>query len=175
MPEASRPVPRVLVAAVMHGKSRSIEELSRIVVEEVKAAPFQFVRSVVVRGERDYIQQLVSNVSNDNEADAIVMVGGTGFGPYDEMCEAIDTYCDRHIEGFGAAYRRLLRDEFEFGAHSWLVRATAGVYNKCIVMALTGRPADVKRAVQTLIIPTVSDAVELATGRMRPYELRRKP
>lgn len=173
MPETPRPVPRVLVAAVMHARSRSIEELSKTVVDEVKTGPCAFVRAVVVKGEREYIQALVTNVSNDNEADLIIMVGGTGFGPHDEACETIEALCERRIEGFAHEYRRLLRDEFDFGAHAWLVRAAAGVYNKCLVVALTGRPADVKRAVQTIILPTASDAVELATGRMRTVDLRR--
>jgi molybdenum cofactor biosynthesis protein B len=174
MAEGDRPVPRVLVAGVSHGKSRSVDELARIVVEAVKATPFTFVRQVAVKGEMEYIQALISNVSNDNEADLIIMVGGTGIGPSDHVFEAIDEFCERHVEGFAEAYRRLLREEFDFGAHAWLVRATAGVYNKCLVVALTGRPADVKRAVEALVIPVVSDAVEMATGRMRAYELRRK-
>jgi molybdenum cofactor biosynthesis protein B len=172
MPEGTRPVPRVLVAAVSQGKSRTIEELSRITIEEVKAASYHFVRSVTVKGERDFIQALVTNVSNDNEADAIVMVGGTGFGPYDEVCEALDPFFERRIEGFGEAYRRLLRDEAGLGARSWLFRATAGVYNRCLVVALTGSPADVKRALGALVMPNIADGVALATGGKRPYDLR---
>jgi molybdopterin adenylyltransferase len=119
-----------------------------------------------------FIQQLTSNVSNDNEADAIILVGGTGFGPKDTTCEAIESFVERRIEGFGDEFRHLLRQEMGFGSHSWLSRATAGVYNQCLVFAMTGRAVDVKRAVQTILVPTLSDAVELATGRLRHVHLK---
>ena len=172
MNQAERPVPRVLVGAVMSVKSRTLEELGKIVAEEVRAAGFKLVRNVVVNGEAQFIQQLVSNVSNDNEADAIILVGGTGFGPRDTTCEALDAFVERRIEGFGDEFRHMLRHEMGFGAHSWLARATAGVYNQCLVFAMTGRVPDIKRAMQTIVVPTLSDAVELATGRMRHVQLK---
>jgi molybdenum cofactor biosynthesis protein B len=172
MTESQRPVPRVLVGAVMSVKSRTIEELGKNAAEEVRAAGFTLVRSVVVNGEEEFITQLISNVSNDNEADAIILTGGTGFGPRDAACEAIEKIAERRIEGFAEAYRYLLREHMELGAHAWLARAMAAVYNQCVVFALTGRPQDVRRAIQSLIVPTLSDAVELATGRMRAVQIR---
>jgi molybdenum cofactor synthesis domain-containing protein len=172
MTQAERPVPRVLVGAVMAPLNRGREDLGKIVAEEVRAAKMKLVRTVFVKGERQFIQQLVSNVSNGNEADAIILVGGTGFGPRDMTSEAIDTFVERRIEGFGDAFRQMLRTEVDLGRVAWLFRATAGVYNQCLVFALTGRGSDVKRAVQTLIVPALSDAVELATGRMRFGQLR---
>jgi molybdenum cofactor biosynthesis protein B len=172
MSEAKRSTPRVLVGAVMAARSRTLEELAKCVTDEVGAAKFHLVRSIVVKGEAEYIQQLVSNVSNDNEADAIILVGGTGFGPRDSTCEAVQSFAERRIEGFGEAFRQMLRETQEFGVHALLSRATAGVYNQCLVFAMTGRVVDVQRAMQTLIAPTLSDAVELATGRMRAVDLR---
>ena len=159
-----RLIPRVLVGAVMAVKSRTIEELGKVVAEEVRKAKLTLVRSVIVNGEPHFIQQLVSNVSNDNEADAIVLVGGT--------VDAIDTFCERRIEGFGDEFRHMLRQEMAFGPHSWLARATAGVYNQCLVFAMTGRATDLKRAMESIVVPTLSDAVELATGRMRAVHIR---
>ena len=170
MPEAQRPIPRVLVGAVT-SKSRTIEELGKSLAQEVRTAGFTLVRSVVVNGEAQFIQQLVSNVSNDNEADAIILTGGTGFGPRDAVCEALDSFVGRRIEGFAQAYRQLLREQMGHGAHAWLARATAGVYNQCLVFALTGRVTDVSKAFQTLIAPTLSDAVEVATGRARTFQI----
>src|SRR5580693_5519195 len=89
MTQAERPVPRVLVGAVMSVRSRTLEDLGKTVAEEVRVANFKLVRNVIVNGEAQFIQQLISNVSNENEADAIILVGGTGFGPQDKTCEAI--------------------------------------------------------------------------------------
>jgi molybdenum cofactor biosynthesis protein B len=179
MSEPQGPIPRVLIAAVMHTGdhpapsrppgSSSIDPLAKAVTEEVRRAGLLVVRNVVVRGERQYIQLLVSNVSNGNEADAIVMVGGVGIGPRDDTCEAINTFVERRIEGFGEAYRQLLADDL--GVQALLVRATAGVYNQCVVFAMAGRQNDVTRAMEKLVLPTLPQAVELATGRRRAGEI----
>ncbi|HZU82025.1 MAG TPA: molybdopterin-binding protein [Polyangiaceae bacterium] len=170
MSQADHPRPRVLVAAVMQVKSRAVEALAKAVVDTVDRAAVTLVRSVVVKGERQYIRQLVSNVANDNEADAIILVGGAGIGPRDDTCEAIDGFVERRIEGFGEAYRRLL--EVELGAHAFLSRATAGVHNQCLVFAMTGRVVEVSRAMEALVLPTLSEAVELATGRRKAVDPR---
>jgi molybdenum cofactor biosynthesis protein B len=156
----------------MSVKSRTVEELGKAVAEEVHAAKWTLVRSVIVNGEAEFIKQLISNVSNDNEADAIILVGGTGFGPRDATCEAVDGFVERRIEGFGEAFRAVLREEMDYGAQAWLARATAGVYNQCLVVAMTGRVVDVKRAMLTVVVPALSDAVELAAGRLRATQLR---
>jgi molybdenum cofactor biosynthesis protein B len=185
MVEPEKAAVRVMVGAVALAKSKTLEDIAKAVCEEVTATGYTLVRSVTVHGEVPVIQQLISNVSNDNEADAIILVGGTGFGPRDHACEAVNGYVERHIEGFAEAYRDMLRgpgshaDAYRgdapgsyLGAHAWLVRATAGVYNQCLVFALTGRLSDVQAAVRTLICPTLVEAVQLATGKLRPVHLR---
>jgi molybdenum cofactor biosynthesis protein B len=104
-------------------------------------------------------------VSNENEADAIVMIGGTGFGPRDHTCEAIEALVEAQIEGFAEGFRRWLREDPHAGARAMLSRAIAGVYNRCLVFALTAHPDEVPRAVQELIVPALPEAVALANGR----------
>jgi molybdenum cofactor biosynthesis protein B len=168
MSESQRIVPRVLVATVTAYRSRTLEELAKAVTDDIGAV-FSLVRSVTVKGELLFIRQLVSHVATANEADAIVMIGGTGFGPLDNTCEAIDGFVERRIEGFGEDYRRLLRDQLDAGPAALLARAAAGVYNQCVVFALSGQPAQVRRGIQELVVPTLADAVEFATGRMRTH------
>jgi molybdenum cofactor synthesis domain-containing protein len=174
MSDVERPIPRVLVAAVTAYKSRTLDDLAKSVTDDVRAV-FSVVRSVMVKAELQYIRQLVSGVATSNEADAVIIVGGTGFGPFDNTCEAIDGFVERRIEGFGEEYRRLLRDEFAAGPSSFLARATAGVYSQCVVFALSGQPAHVRRAIDVLVIPALPDALELAAGRMRTHVGRSGP
>ena len=174
MNESEHPVPRVLIATVMAYKSRTLEDLAKTATDDI-AAVFAVSRSVVVKGELEYIRQLVSSVATANEADAMVIVGGTGFGPFDSTCEAVDGLVERRIEGFGEEYRRMLREEFAAGPTALLARATAGVYSQCVVYALSGPPTQVRRAIATLVIPTLADAIEYATGRMRTHVGRSGP
>lgn len=185
MSEPDKPVVRVMVGAVTLAKSKTLEDISKAVCEDITGAGFTLVRNITVHGEVPVIQQLISNVSNDNEADVIILIGGTGFGPRDNACEAIDSYVERRIEGFAEAYRHMLRGPTspaeayrgdagppELGAHTWIVRATAGVYNQCLVFALTGRMQDVRSAVRSIICPTLPEAVQIATGKLRAVHLR---
>jgi molybdopterin adenylyltransferase len=166
MSDHGHPVLRVVVATVTAGRASFQDDAARLVIDEVREAKLTFVRSVVVNGELHFIQQLVSNVSNSNEADVIIMVGGTGLGPRDLTCEALDAFLERHIEGFGEAYRHLLREEFKVGAGAMLARATAGVYNRCLVFALPKNTSRLRRAMQLIVLPTLREAAELAAGRM---------
>src|SRR5579883_3164363 len=122
MNDAAVTKPRVLTATASLGRVRSAEEmLAKTVGEILVGAGCSVVRHVIVRGEAPQLRTLVQNISNDNEADAIVLMGGTGFGPKDVTCEALGPFFEKHIEGFAEAYRRLLRHEY--GVHSMLARA----------------------------------------------------
>jgi molybdenum cofactor biosynthesis protein B len=155
---------RVVTASVppMNRSSRTLEEVTAVIQQEIREAGFLHVRHAVVKNEAHNIQQLVSNVSTDNEAEVVVFVGSIGFGPHDQVIEALDEVFERRIEGFGEAYRRLLRAEV--GVHAALARATAGVFNECVVFALSGRAPEMKLAVQTLLAPIIPDAVVFATA-----------
>src|ERR1019366_89140 len=175
-PPSSRDLPRVLVAAVTAYKSRTLEDLAKSVTDDVRAV-FSMVRSVIVKSELQYIRQLVSSVATSNEADAMIIVGGTGFGPFDNACEAIDGFVERRIEGFGEDYRRLLRDEFAGGAASLLARATAGGYSQCVVFAPPRRPSrnelDAPVAQTSSAVNASTSAISVvphasATSRSRP-------
>jgi molybdenum cofactor biosynthesis protein B len=166
----SGPVPRVIVATVALGRAKLTEDAVHIVTAALSAAKFVVVRTVTVNRDAEFIQLLISNVSNDNQADAIILIGGTGFGPRDFTCEAVDSCVERRIEGFGEAYRRLLVDELELGTSAVLARATAGVYNQCVVFAVPRKPVELSRAVDRLIVPLLREAVHHASGRRMTIE-----
>jgi molybdenum cofactor biosynthesis protein B len=158
------PIPRVVTATIAPGRASVQEDVAAIVVDALDAARLTFVRNVSVNREKQFIQELVLNLANRNEADAIILLGGVGIGPRDFSCEAVDGIVHRRIEGFGEAYRQLLRDQLGAGADASLQRATAGVYNKCLVFALPRQPEAVRRAMRFLVIPTLREGLRIATG-----------
>jgi molybdenum cofactor biosynthesis protein B len=140
------------------------EDPAEIVIRELEDAHFIFVRRVTVTREKQFIQQLVTNVANGNDADAIILIGGVGLGPLHFTCEAIEEMADRRIEGFGEAYRKLLREKLAVGVEALLERATAVVYNKCVVFALPRPLLPLHQAIKELVIPTLAQAVRAAEG-----------
>lgn len=97
-------------------------------------------------------------IASGNEADVVVLVGGVGLGPRDFTCEAVDGLTDRRIEGFGEGFRQLMRDECDAGVLAALARATAGMCQRSLVVALPRKADAVRAAVRALVIPAVTAA-----------------
>jgi molybdopterin adenylyltransferase len=156
---------RCLVATIALGRASVKDDVTQVVTDELRAAQFIVERSVTVNREKEFIRQLVSSVVDSNEADAILLIGGVGVGPRDFTCEAVDQLVERRLEGFGEAYRRLLFEAGESYPRVVTARATAGVYNSSVVVALPRQAAPVlRRAMQKLVVPTLPEAVRIATG-----------
>jgi molybdenum cofactor biosynthesis protein B len=156
---------RCLVATIAPGRESVRDDVTAVVLEELRAAEINLVRNVVVNREKQFIEQLVRNVSTGNEADAVLLVGGAGIGPRDYACEAVEDLSDRCIEGFGEEYRRIVREDDDSYVASVLTRATAGVCDGCVVVALPRQPpAVMTRAMQRLVLPMLPRAVRIASG-----------
>jgi molybdenum cofactor biosynthesis protein B len=156
---------RCLVATIAPGRASARDDITEVVLQELRAAKVNVVRNVTVNREKQYIEQLVRNVSTGNEADAIVLVGGAGIGPRDYACEAVDALADRRIEGFGEEYRRLVREDEGALAMAVLSRATACVCDGCLVVALPRQsPALMRRALQKLLLPLLPPAARILGG-----------
>lgn len=164
MSDAKKSV-RCLVATIAPGRASVQDDVTKVVVEELESAQMELVRSVVVNREKQFIAQLVRNVSTGNEADVIVLIGGAGFGPRDHACEAVEALSDRRIEGFGEEYRRVLREDPDSLVLAVLSRATAGVCDGSIVVALPRQTPEVmRRAVRKVLLPILPQAVRTASG-----------
>jgi molybdenum cofactor biosynthesis protein B len=164
MSRPDAPALRCLVATVALGRASVRDDVTQVVLDELHAGGVAISRSLTVHRERQFIEQLVANVASSNEADAIILIGGVGIGPPDYTCEAVDKLADRRVEGFGEAYRRLLLEGGDV-AGAAITRATAGVCDQCVVIALPRQSAAViRRAMQSLVMPLLPDAVRISAG-----------
>jgi molybdenum cofactor synthesis domain-containing protein len=173
MSEVMTDVRRFVVATVARGRASVNDDVAQIVVDEVNATKVAFVssikvnrliRSVTVNREAQYIEHLVVQIANGNEADILILIGGVGIGPRDYTCEVVDRLVHHRIEGFGEAFRRMMREDLNTGPEALLARATAGIYHQCVVVALPRQPEPLRRAMQTLVIPIADVAVRTAVG-----------
>jgi molybdenum cofactor biosynthesis protein B len=158
------PALRCLVATVALGRASVRDDVTQVVLDELQAGGAILSRSLTVHREKQFIEQLVSNVASSNEADAIILIGGAGIGPRDYTCEAVNDLANRRVEGFGEAYRRLLLESGD-AAGAVFTRATAGVCDRCVVVALPRQGAAVmRRAMQSLVMPFLPDAIRISAG-----------
>lgn len=154
---------RICTVTVSDTRSRDSDDSGRVCGELLKEAGHLVVRHVIIKDDADYIKELVRDMSDANVCDAIVVNGGTGITKRDNTHEALEAIFEKRIDGFGEAFRRLSWDDF--GPRSILTRATAGVFNACVVFSLPGSPNAVRLGISKLILPVLQHAVDLAQGR----------
>lgn len=129
----------------------------------LRAAGFVVVSHAILREEPEALRAAVLEICNAGAADAIVITGGTGISPRDRTIEALAPMFQKTLDGFGEAFRRLSWDQI--GANAVLSRATAGVVEGRVIVALPGSPKAIRLAVEQILAPTLAHAVGLARGR----------
>jgi molybdenum cofactor biosynthesis protein B len=154
---------RVSIVTVSDTRTRDTDDSGRVCSDLVKDGGHQVVRHLIIKDNPQYIKELVRDLSDANACDAIIINGGTGITKRDNTHEALEAIFEKRIDGFGEAFRRLSWDEF--GPRAILTRATAGVFNACVVFSLPGSPNAVRLGVTKLILPVLAHSVDLAQGR----------
>jgi molybdopterin adenylyltransferase len=153
--------PRVVTVTVSDTRTEADDLSGRALAEELAA--FTLVRHVIVPDEPEPILSVIRDVMANDEADAVVLSGGTGIAPRDRTFEAVEALFDKRLDGFGETFRRLSWDAI--GPRAILSRATAGTIGTRIVFSLPGSEKAVRLAARELIVPLLAHAVDLLHGR----------
>lgn len=105
---------------------------------------------------KDDIYQMRAVLSEwiaNEQAQVIVMTGGTGFAGRDSTPEAIRPLLDKHIEGFGELFRQLSHDDI--GTSTIQSRAFAGLANRTLIFALPGSTGACELGFSQIIRPQI--------------------
>jgi molybdenum cofactor biosynthesis protein B len=176
--------PRVLTVTVSDTRKQKDDASGDLLAQKLTDAGFAVRRHAPVRDELLVIRELVRSAATQNEADVIVLCGGTGLAPRDVTPDAIEPLFEKRIDGFGEEFRRRSwsaprsspwRDNQEgaLGARAMLSRATAGVVSGTIVLAIPGSPDAVELAAP-LMIEMLPHAVDVVTGRHGHHDRKTK-
>jgi len=92
----------------------------------------------------DNAELLLRNLDKmrNNGAQVIISTGGTGIGKRDITIETITPLFKKELKGFGEIFR--YESYQELGTGAMLSRATAGVWEETLLVALPGSPNAVK-------------------------------
>lgn len=153
--------PRVVTVTVSDTRTAADDASGRALAAELAA--FTHVRHAIVPDDPARITALVREVVANDEADAVVLSGGTGIAPRDRTYEALEGLFDKRLDGFGEAFRRLSWEEI--GPRAILSRATAGTVGRCLVVALPGSEKAARLGARALVAPVLAHAVDLLAGR----------
>ena len=168
---------RILLVTVSDTRGSKDDLSGDVLARKLGDAGFVVKRHAPVRDDLLVIRELVRSACVSNEADAIVLCGGTGLAPRDVTPEAIEPLFEKRIDGFGEEFRRRSwsaapgspwrsspDQDGALGARAMLSRTTAGVLNQTVVVALPGSPEAAELGA-TLLIDMLPHAVDVASGR----------
>jgi molybdenum cofactor biosynthesis protein B len=82
------------------------------------------------------IRSVVSQWIADQQAQVILITGGTGFAGRDSTTEAVTPLFDKTVVGFGELFRQVSYQEI--GTSTIQSRATAGLANRTLIFCLPG-------------------------------------
>jgi molybdenum cofactor biosynthesis protein B len=116
----------------------------------------------IIKDDVSLISSTLEHALEKEGVQAVIINGGTGVGQKDVTFEAVSTFFEKELIGFGEIFRNLSYQEI--GSAAILSRAVAGSYKGKIIFCLPGSTNACKLAMQKLIVPELGHIV---------YELNR--
>lgn len=116
----------------------------------------------VIKDDITAIKASLDHNLNEQGVQAIILNGGTGIGKKDVTIEAVESFFEKELVGFGEIFRTLSYKEI--GSAAMLSRASAAVALGKIIFCLPGSTNACKLAMEKLIVPELGHIV---------YELNR--
>ena len=98
----------------------------------------------------------------DPAVDLVLFTGGTGIAPRDVTAPTLEALFESSIPGFGELFRALSHEEI--GSATILSRATAGLLERKVLIALPGSPKALRLAMERIVLPEAGHLVTQARG-----------
>ncbi|MDX2141315.1 MAG: MogA/MoaB family molybdenum cofactor biosynthesis protein [Chloroflexota bacterium] len=108
----------------------------------------------LIKDEPEQVAAALNELAALPDVRIILFNGGTGISPRDTTYDVISRMLEKTLPGFGELFRMLSYQQV--GAAAMLSRATAGVYQKTLVVSMPGSPNAVEVALEQLIIPEIN-------------------
>jgi len=96
------------------------------------------------------IRAVISKWIADQQAQVILITGGTGFAGRDSTIEAVTPLFDKTVVGFGELFRHV--SFAEIGTSTIQSRATAGLANRTLIFCLPGSTGACTTAWEAIIV-----------------------
>ena len=128
----------VAVLTVSDSRSREEDSSGDYLAAALQAAGHRLAERALLPNDRYALRALVSRWIAEPGVQVVLVNGGTGFGPGNEVPEAVRVLFDREIDGFGELFRQLSYQEI--GGSALQSRALAGLANGTLICCLPGSP-----------------------------------
>ena len=140
---------------------RPVQDVSGDLIESLlKDAGHTVSFHKLISDDRVMIEKSMRDVLASADVDAVAFCGGTGIATSDITIEAVSSFLEKVLPGFGEIFRRLSYDEI--GSAALMSRAVAGVAKGKAFFCLPGSPDAVRLCFEKLILPEAGHVVKHA-------------
>lgn len=107
-----------------------------LLCQRAQDAGHQLVDRTIVIDDVYKLRAQVSHWIANDDINAILVTGGTGFTARDNTPEALSVLFDKQVEGFGELFRQI--SATEIGTSTIQSRALAGMANRTVIFCMPG-------------------------------------
>jgi molybdopterin adenylyltransferase len=130
------------------------------IVELLTQAGHKVLLRQIISDDAGPMRQLLLDLRDRPDIDAILMTGGTGLGSRDKTFETVGELLDKPLPGYGELFRMLSFQQI--GPAAMLSRACGGLLGHAVLLTMPGSPAAVQLAMEQLILPELGHLVQEA-------------
>lgn len=138
-----------VVITVSDTRTEETDTSGRYLVERLQEAGHKVINKVIVKDDTYKLRALVAACIADDQVQAVLLTGGTGFTFRDNTVKAVSPLLDMSIDGFGELFRYLSHKEI--GSSTIQSRAFAGMSNGTIIFCVPGSTGACRTAWEGII------------------------
>jgi molybdenum cofactor biosynthesis protein B len=155
-------VVRFAVLTISDTRDLSSDRGGAYLVQALEEGGHAVVRRSICRDDAREIEVSVRDAVRTADVDLVLTTGGTGIAPRDVTYPTLEAMFDSAIPGFGELFRSL--SFREIGSAALLSRATAGLVDGKVVIALPGSPNALRLAVTEILLKEAGHLVSQTRG-----------
>ncbi len=127
---------RIAIVTVSDTRTEESDSSGALLAQCLQEAGHILHGKTIIKDDLYKLRALVANLIADDDVQAVLLTGGTGFTFRDNTVAAVTPLLDMHIDGFGELFRQLSWEEI--GSSTIQSRAFAGLSNGTIVFCMPG-------------------------------------
>ncbi|HHK8036359.1 molybdenum cofactor biosynthesis protein B [Serratia ureilytica] len=139
----------IAILTVSDSRGAAEDTSGQYLQEAAQEAGHQVLDRAIVKDDIYQIRARVSAWIADDNVQAVLITGGTGFTARDNTPEALLPLFDREVEGFGELFRMVSYEEI--GTATIQSRALAGLANRTVIFAMPGSTRACRTAWERII------------------------
>ena len=139
----------IAILTVSDSRGAAEDTSGQYLQEAAQEAGHQVVDRAIVKDDIYQIRARVSAWIADDNVQAVLITGGTGFTARDNTPEALLPLFDREVEGFGELFRMVSYEEI--GTATIQSRPLAGLANRTVIFAMPGSTRACRTAWEQII------------------------